>query len=51
MDRELKVDIALEVIAVLVRTRTYIRVRELNKKLTSDVKNKQAKKKIMKFMR
>lgn len=39
-----------EVMLCLVRTRTHITLRELNKKLVSDVKNKRLYKKVSKFM-
>ncbi|KAJ8672614.1 hypothetical protein QAD02_003873 [Eretmocerus hayati] len=40
-----------KVVLCLVRTRTYIRLRQLNKNLTSDPFTKNAKKKIFKFMK
>lgn len=44
-----KFDVPKEVIECLVRTRTYIRLREINKKLKSDIRNKHRTKKITKF--
>lgn len=46
-----KYHIPKEVIQCLVRTRTYIRLREINKKQKSDVTNKHATKKITKFFK
>lgn len=45
------VKVPREVITLLVRTRTYIRVRAFNKKLKTDIYNKHDKKKVLKFVR